>query len=54
MSEELQEQAVAKVTSLEPKKTVAKPKTVKEVKPKIGAQDKVHGPTFGAVRAVYH
>lgn len=55
MSEEIKQEATAKVTPLEPKKPVGKPKVApREAKPKIGAQEKVHGPTFGSVRAVYH
>jgi hypothetical protein len=56
MSEDIkQEEAVAKVTSLEPKKTVGKPKVApRTAQPKIGAQEKVNKPTFGSVRAVYH
>ena len=55
MSEEIKEEAVAKVTELKPKKPVGKPKvTPSQARPKIGAQDKVDVPTFGCVRAVYH
>lgn len=55
MPEENQEQAVAKVTPLEPKKPIGKPKVApREARPKIGAQEKVGAPTFGKVRAVYH
>ena len=55
MSEEIKEEAVAKVTPLEPKKPIGKPKVApREAKAKIGAQEKVSGPTFKTVRAVYH
>lgn len=55
MSEEITQEAVAKVTPLEPKKPIGKPKVApREAKAKIGAQEKVSGPTFKTVRAVYH
>lgn len=49
--------AVAKPTRLEPQAQEKVEPTVKpdKVTPsKLGAQPKVHGPTFGKVTAIYH